>query len=224
MPDLAHARSNRIIELGLRDHVITNESIHRRVLPEVAAATAQKIISKLIKRGLLKRWPLHGSRSYLRLGSSAIARWQYPASYSRRLGPQVLPYLMGCLSLTTYGTSPPVRLLPCELEQAFPEFPTTRDVQQWAYYQELSESETKLATIRVEFRVGGDVVVNKIAEQLHRLRNHPTLNQVLDSNRMIVHVVTATAEQEEAIWNSVSRIPLPAEIRTCHDPRLTCFL
>ena len=74
-PDLTDERSNEMLRFVARNQIATNDALNRTVVPEVAAATAQKMISKLIKRGLLKRWKLHASKSYLRLGPSAIARW-----------------------------------------------------------------------------------------------------------------------------------------------------
>ncbi len=223
-PDLLHHRSNEMVRFLLRNHVGTNETIRRVVVPEVQKPTAQKLIVRLIKRGLLKRWPLHASKSYLRLGSAAIARWQYPQSYSRRLGPQVLPYQLGCLSLMANSQPSIQRLLPEELAQAFPDFPNTRDLHQWAYYLDSSGPASKLVTVRVEYRVGGEAVINKVAEQLHRYRQHPCVNRLLDEQRFIVHVVTATAEQEMALWDAADRLRFPAILRTAHDKSLTLFL
>ena len=223
-PDLAHERYNAMLRFVARNQIATNDALNRTVVPEVAAATAQKMISKLIKRGLLKRWKLHASKSYLRLGPSAIARWRYPASLSRRLGPQVLPYLLGCLSLTTYSQPPLKRLLTQELEATFPGFPVGRDLLQWAYYRETQVGLDSLVTIRVEYRVGGDAVINKLSEQIHRYRQHECIAALLESRRFHVHVVTATAEQEQALHSSANRLGFTVPLRTCHDPSLTCFL
>lgn len=224
-PDLKHQRSNRIIEFVLRNHTATNEAIRREILPDVSVSTAQKIISKLIKRGLLKRYRLHSSKSYVRLGPSAMARWSYPPTYSKRLGPQVLPYLMGCLSLATYSTPKVERLLPEELDSIVPGgFPKTRDLNQWAYYQTGDGGHDLLFTIRIEFRVGGDAVINKLSEQIHRYRQHSCIAKLIADGTFGVHVVTATAEQEEAVHSAAVRIGFPVLLRTSHDPDLTCFL
>lgn len=223
-PDLAHERSNEMIRSAARNLVVTNESLHSEVVPEVTKATAQKLIVRLIKRGLLKRWPLHASKSYLRLGPAAVARWQYPTSLSRRLGPQVLPYQLGCLSLTSRSQPPIQRLLPEELEEQFPGFPNTRDLQQWAYYLDSSSGVPKLVTIRVEYRVGGEIVVNKLAEQIHRYRAHRQINELLNTERFLFHVVTATVQQEESLWDAAEQLGFPAQLRTAHDHSLTLFL
>ena len=223
-PDLDHARSNSMLEFVIRNQIGTNDALHKIVVPEVAPATAQKLIQRLIKRDLLKRWPLSGCKSYLRLGPSAIARWQYPQSLSRRLGPQVLPYLLGSLSLMTYHKPPLKRLLPHQIIRQFPGFPATRDLHQWAYYRDRSSGVSRLVTVRVEFRVGGETVVQKIADQLHRYRQHSAVDRLIDDQRFLVHVVTATPEQEAALWSASERLLLPVELRTCHDTSLTCFL
>jgi len=223
-PNLTHERSNEIIWFIVRNLIATNDTLHRELFPDIAKATAQKIIVRLIKKGLLRRWPLHASKSYLRLGPSAIARWQYPESFARRLGPQVLPYQMGCLSLFSKHKPKLERLLPEELSLRLPGFPDTRDLHQWAYYLEDSSVGIRLVSIRVEYRVGGDAVINKIAEQLHRYRQHPCINQLLDHGRFLVHVVTATAEQEMALWDAAERLSFPVELRTASDRSLTLFL
>lgn len=222
LPDLPHERSNRFIELILRNQLATNDVLHRRVVPDVATDTAQKMIRRLIKRSLLKRWPLHGAFSYLRLGSAAITRWQYPPKYARRLGPQTLAYQLGCLSLMSYSEPPLTRLFPWELEEFG--LPYTRDLHQWAYYREESEGRSRLGTVRVQFRNGGEFVIRKLTEQLHNYRRHQAFSSLLDEQRLIVHVVTATAEQEESIWEAADKSSFPAELRTGHDPGLTQLL
>lgn len=225
LPDLKHQRSNEIISFCLRNHAATNNAIRYQILPDISVSTVQKIVSKLIKRGLLKRYRLHASKSYLRLGQSSIARWGYPASYSRRLGPQVLPYLLGCLSLTTYSKPPLKRLLPSELDSMVPNgFPESRDLNQWAYYRQQENGTETLFTIRVEFRVGGDAVINKLSEQIHRYRQHPSIAKLIADKSFGVHVVTATAEQEEAVHSAAVRLGFPVSLRTSHDPDLTSFL
>lgn len=213
-----------MIRFVLRNHVATNNTLHREVFPDVGTATAQKLILRVIKRGLLKRWPLHASRSYLRLGPTAIARWQYPESYSRRLGPQVMQYQLGCLSLFSKSEPKVPRLLPQELDQLVPGFPQTRDLRQWAFYSDSSTGVDRLATVRIEFRVGGDAVINRLAEQIHSYRKHPCINQLIDQRRFIAHVVTATPEQESALWDAAERCCFPIELRTAHDKSLTLFL
>ncbi|WP_168205460.1 hypothetical protein [Bythopirellula goksoeyrii] len=160
----------------------------------------------------------------MRLGQAAIARWQYPKKYSRRLGPQILPYHLGCLSLTTLKKETPKRLLPSELEAYFPGFPQTNELQQWAYYLDSSTGVDRLATIRVEYRVGGFAVINRVAEQFHSYRQHDCINELLDSGRFILHVVTATPQQEESLWDAAEHLAFPAPLETSHDTSLTMFL
>ena len=223
-PDLAHERSNNMIKFLLRNYVGTNDSIHRMELSDVQKPTAQKLIVRLINRGLLRRWPLHSSKSYLRLGQAAIARWQYPKKFSSRLGPQILPYHLGCLSLTTLKRESPKRLLPSEIEEYFPGFPETNDLQRWAYYRDCSTGIDRLAMIRVEYRIGGDAVINKVAEQFHQYRQHPCINELIDAGRFMLHVVTATPQQEEALWDAAERLCFPAPLETSSDFGLTMFL
>lgn len=221
LPDLKHPRTNDSIYFTLRNHIATNDVLHRTIFPEVSVATAQKLISKMLKRGLLKRWPLYGSKSYLRLGPAAIARWGYPSILARRPGPQVLPYLWGCLSLCTKSDPPLSRLMPHELEVHCPGFPSSRDLQQWAFYRDASN---RLGMIRVEYRASAAAVVSKLAEQIHRYRQHQRISELIRSGQFFVHIIAATAEQESAIWAEADRAGLSVEIQTCHDPSLTMFL
>ncbi|MEQ8849004.1 hypothetical protein [Botrimarina sp.] len=223
-PDLAHERSNDSIHFVLRNQIATNQTLHQAIFPEVSVATSQKIISKMIKRGLLKRWFYYGTKSLVRLGPTAIARWGYPPVLARRPGPQVLPYLWGCLSLCTKSKPPLLRLLPEELEARFPGFPTSRDLQQWAFYCDASDETSKLGMIRVEFRTSGAIVIAKLCEQLHRYRTHEAINELFRSKRIFIHIVTATPEQESSLWEEAQRQGLGVELRTCHDPSLTMFL
>lgn len=225
-PDLKHQRSNDILAFVIRNEVATNEAIHRRVLhtPRIATATVQKIVRRLIKRDLLARWPLRGSQTYLRLGPAAIARWGYPQRLCRRLGPQKLEYQFGCLSLMTYHQPPLTRLLRQRLQKLIPTFLSSRDLMQWAYYLEDAGAVSKLATVRVEFRASAPAIVSKLNQQLHDYRRHPVINGLLDRSMLIVHVVTATPEQEESIIQSADQQGFPAELRVNHDPRLTAFL
>lgn len=223
-PDLAHERSNASIRFVARNQIATNDTLHRIVFPEVSTATAQKLISKMIKRGLLKRCFFYGSKSYLRLGPAAIARWRYPQALARRPGPQVFPYLWGALSLCSKSKPPLVRLFPHEVEAIFPGFPSTRDLQQWALYGDEASETPRLGMIRVEFRCSGRTVVEKLAEQLHRYRQHTVVDSMLNRQQLFVHVVTATAEQEASIWEAAEAVGLAIELRTCHDPSLTLFL
>lgn len=223
-PDLAHERSNAILRFVARNQIATNQTLHQVLFPTVTKTTAQKLIVRLINRGLLKRWPLHASKSYLRLGASAIARWRYPASLSRRLGPQVLPYLLGTLSLMSHSYPSHERLLASELEEHFPGFPKSRDLHQWAYYRDNKDEHNQLATVRVEYRVGGEIVIAKVMEQFHRYRQYECFNRLLEEGRLILHVVTATVEQERSLWEAADRLGFPAQLRTAHDNSLTLFL
>ena len=224
-PDLDHERSNEIIHFVLRNHVATTDAIRYRVLPPgVTKNYCQKLVRKLVKRSLLKRWPLHAQYTYLRIGSRSVERWQYEESYYRRLGPQKLPYELGCLWLMAYHEPPLTRLFPHERATLFPDFPDSSDLRQWAYYEDSSEGEPKLATLRVEYRVGGDAVITKLNAQLYKYRKYPLIDRLLDSSRFVVHIVTATQEQENAIWNAYDRIGVPAELRVNHVPSLTMFL
>jgi len=186
--------------------------------------TGQKIVRRMLHRGLLKRWRLKGSKSYLRLGAAAIARWQYSESLSRRLGPQALPYAFGSLSLFTHHSPSIVRLLPHELIQLFPGFPPVNGFQQWAYYRDGSGPQDRLFAVRVEYRIGGKSVVKKLASHIHLYRNHSALNQLIDEGRFGFHIVTATKEQEQAVSNAADQFGFPVELRTAHDLSLTMFL
>lgn len=202
----------------------TNRSLYQKLWPEVGEATAEQLVQRMVKRGLLKRWPLHASRTYLRLGSAAIERWQYPHSYYRRLGPQILPYVWGCHSLTAYKKPAPVRLLPAELEEFIPDFPMERDLRQWAYYRDTENGVDSLVTIRVEYRVGGEAVIKRAAEHFHRYRRHPVLDDLLEQGRFQLHVITATAEQEESLWDAADKQGFRVPLRIDRDPSLTLFL
>jgi len=223
LPDLDHERSNAMLRMVLRNRITTNDAIRRIILPKLAPDTVQKMVRKLTKRGFLKRWRLHASKSYLRLGPSAIARWNYPESFARRLGPQKLSYEFGCLSLMVYHTPPLQRLLPEEIPAYFPGLPPSRDLMQWAYYREQVAAGERLVTVRVEFRLGADSIITKLAEQLHNYRRHAEFSALIDQQRLAIHVVAATPEQEEALHYANHRTPLPVELKTAHDPALTLF-
>lgn len=224
IPDLTHERSNAMLRRAIRNKVETNRTLHHALFAGLGEATVQKLIRRMTDRGLLKRWRYDGSKSYLRLGQAAIARWGFAGEYYRRLGPQKLPYELGCLSLMTYHDPPLIRLLPHELVTHFAGFPVTKDVQQWAYYRVKSGDGPALATVRVEFRQGGDSVVAKLGKQLHSYRKHQAFDQLYAEGRLILHVVTATADQEAALQAAAENGLPNIELRTSHDPSLTRFL
>ena len=219
IPDLENARDNQVICDVFRHSITTQEAAHRRRFTGLKFDASRKVLRRLTDQHFLVQYPLWENKSYWRLGPRAIRRWHFPRKRQDPLGPQRLPYEIGCLALTCLSATHRTRLLPHKLFQLLPWFP--ENLRQWAYLWE----NNRLGMIRVEPRCRPDRLVGKLCEHVYRYGAlAPEFSELVDDRRFFLAVVCASEEQEHAVQHEAQHQNIDVEIETSHYPELVRFM
>jgi hypothetical protein len=209
LPKLKDRRDTQILCDVFRNELTTLEATHKRWFGELTPDAARKVIDRLGRDKYLVDYPLWNNTPYYRLGPRGIKRCNCSAKRGDAVGPQRLPYLLGCVALTCLGPTTRLRLLPHELVKHVPFFAPTMHGP-WAYLWE--EEGQRLGTIRVELRLRADRVVKKLCDQLYQYAGmSEEFSELIDSGRFFYCVVMASEEQEFALQEEAEqglRVPL----------------
>ena len=180
----------------------------------------RKTAKRLTDEGYFSQFPLWDNRSLYRLGQRAINAWGFPRKRGSKLGPQRLPYEIGCLAYTCMDTVVKKRLLPHEIQRRCPAFPPTL-MHPWAYTWESNQ----LVTIRVEPRCGNPRrVIEKLAAQSFRYCEDDAVERMWNQNQFAFAVVVTSEEQEAVLHRANDDLGNPVRLQTSHYPELIRFM
>ena len=218
IPDLKNTRDKHILCDVFRNEMTTVAATHERRFSGLKLNTCGKVLRRLTKEKYLNEYHLWGNKSYWRLGPRGIQACNCSRKRGHALGPQRLPYLLGCLKVTCLSYTPRTRLLPHKLFQYLPWFPDR--LLQWAYLWE----DNRLGTIRVEPRIRADKLVQKLCEQVYQYGGmHSEFEKLIDERRFFFVVVTATEDQEHVVEDERKHQGLCVPLETIHYKELVRF-
>lgn len=210
-PDLPRARENNLIRHLFRNFISLHAVMHDLFFDGLSTDTSRKVLQRMVKQGLLTRYPLFHNRHYFRLGTAAAQRWAYPRTRCHQLGAQRLPYELGVLHYVSQHDRVKKRLLPHELKNRFEWFPD--GLMQWAYLMQ----QGKLVTLRTELSGRADRIIEKFGRQLYDYSTLPQFRELIESDQFAFCVVTATAAQAVAIEQRSPDLIVDLSTHICPD-------
>jgi len=215
-PTLKNRRDTHLVRHVSRNSISILDVMHRLFFEGLSIDMCRKTAKRLTEEGYLAQFRLWDNRSLYRLGQRSISTWSLPRKRGNQLGPQRLPYEVGCLAYTCMDSVIKKRLLPQELLHQCPGFPESL-IHQWAYTWERDQ----LFTIRVEPRCANPRrVVEKLASQLFNYCQNESVAKLWERQQFAFTVVVTSEEQEAVLHQANEQLGEPVRIETSHYPEL----
>ena len=211
-------RDQRIVELTARYRLGTNAAYQRVLFQGQSLNAVTKVTSRLCRQGWLRRYPLIPPEDYFTLGPTAVRELGYPARRTEPLGPQALPIDYAVLLYATLGERERQRLTKDDLSQSAPWMP---DELTHAPYCQSAHGFLEL--IRVDLGGAPYHIARKAAADCSARLEYPEFQQLVDTDRFQLVILTATASKARLIRQSIDALSWTPRLRLhlTMIPRLT---
>lgn len=197
-------RDYEIFQHLLRYRLTTREILHQLFFSDSEPNAATKVTSRLVLHDYLRRYDLFPPRSYFVVGPQAARFLGISSKKAASLGPQALMREYGTLAFCCLSKEPRQRLTVSELQQRYPQL-LAGGLDSSHYYLDNDGQTTRLAYIRVDHGGPPDHVVRKCREDFDARYRHEAFRPVIDNDRFLIAVVTATQEKATAIHEAIKR-------------------
>jgi hypothetical protein len=197
-------RDYEILDHLRRYRMTTREVLHRLFFSDSELNAVTKVTSRLVDHGFLNRYELYSGRSYFVVGPEAIKLFGLSPKKCRAIGTQALPREYGILLYCCMANTPRERLLVSELQQKVPNF-TGKRSDCGHYYLDHDGETVRLAHIRVDQGGPPDHVIRKCREDLEMQLRIAAVRTLIEQDRYLVAIITATEEKAAAIREAIER-------------------
>jgi hypothetical protein len=221
---LTDDRDMRILQHVARHRLTTNDVIHRLFCPTARANAAVKISTRLVRMGLLRRFPLAHPQVYFTLSAKACQQLRTGTYRSQPLGPQSLPSEVAALHYCTCGSRYHDRLSIREVVDRFPWFPLVSRHDIYCLDQDQPNSAI-LEWIRTDLGGPSHLITRKARGRLDRWMAFPSFVAAQKHNAFRFVFLTSTSEKSQALHESLSAQDWPddASIHMAVIPQLFRF-
>jgi hypothetical protein len=195
-------RDKAIVEYIRRYHMGTPESLAKRICPELSANALKKTLQRLVKRGVLRRFPLYQQRFYYILSRQVCQELQLSLRRSMPLGHEGL---VQHLAVLVFCEQCNLQLL---TQQEFTtHFPELYRPHLPSGYYFLEPAAGSLGWIMVDHGSRPDRLVSKVGRVIGKRYALPEFAKVIQADAFSIALVTATALKKQAIERALLERP-----------------
>jgi hypothetical protein len=206
-------RDFEIFEHITRYRLTTHEFLHKLFFNDGSRLNAvTKVTSRLTRRRFLNRCDLFGSNKYFTLGPRVVGFVAVSQNRVRALGSQALPHEFGTLAFCLRSEIHRRRLTVSELSQHSGQL-LQPGVDNSHYFLEDADGTTFLGHLLVDQGGSASYVARKCAEQIEIRQRRPPLNQLIQSNRFLIGIATATQSKKDDILRVLQATSWPVQFR-----------
>jgi hypothetical protein len=205
-------RDYEIFQHLLRYRLSTREILHRLFFSDSDINAVTKVTSRLEAHGYLNNYELYAPRRYFVLGPNAARMFGLSLKKTREMGPQTKAHEYGVLAFCTLPNQLRERLMVREIHERYPQL-LTKGIDSSHYYLDNDGEVTRLGYIRVDQGGPPDHVVRKCRADLEARLEHKPFAELIDGQRFLIAVVTATEPKARAIHEALKRHAWPIRFR-----------
>lgn len=216
-------RDYEILDHLRRYRLTTREVLQRQFFSDLELNAVTKVTSRLVDHGFLNRYDLYSGHSYFVIGPEATKLFGVSPKKCKPLGTQALPREYGILLFCCMAETPRERLLVSELQKKLPDF-TGKHTDCGHYYLDHDGSMVRLANMRVDQGGPPDHVARKCRDDLEMQMRHTPVRTLVEQDRFMVAIITATDEKAAAIKEALKRHTWPVRFRVEPVPQLAELL
>ena len=192
-----NATERRIVEQVIRDHLATNDSIHRRFFAACHRSTVTRTTSRLCNAGWLAEALLNYPRKYFLPGPQAVSAYGIPQQRQNPLGPQSLPTEYALLEYTGANSADVARLTTEDLQLRYPWY--RKENLTAPHCLRVSNEQQMLELIRVDLGGPADLVARKCRDGVQSRKNATEFEKLMLSRGFSIVIITATSSKAKAI-------------------------
>src|SRR5690606_4762836 len=194
-------RDLAILKLTWRYRLGLPEVYHRLLFDGLTPKAAERVITRLMKEGLLRSHLLFGARRYYTLTPRAARVLGVREKWLERpMGPQALIQNMSILAACCLAEPPRERMTAEEFAGRFPGL-VVRGLGASRYYLDRDEARgvVRLALYLPDFQSDVRRLVRKVRREFDRRMRHPEWNRLIKGGLFLVTVLTAFPRKADAL-------------------------
>jgi hypothetical protein len=207
-------RDLAILNFNWRYRVGLVQVYHRRFFEGLTPKAAERVITRLMKEGLLQSFPLHGANRYYTLtpkGARVLGvseKW-----LDKPMGPQALIQNVSILAACCLGPTARERMTAEEFTGRFPGL-VVRGLGSSRYYlhQEGPDRAVRLGLFLPDFQSDARRIVRKVRREFDRRMKHPEWNRLIRNDLFVVMVLTAFPSKVDRLGQLLGREHWPYRI------------
>ena len=206
-------RDYDILDHLARYRLTTRDVLHRLFFDDSEINAVTKVTSRLTDHGFLNKYEWAPNRNYFVIGRESARIMGVSPKKCKPLGSQTLPKELATLMFCCMGDERRERLKVSELQKQYPDL-LARKIDNSHYYVDRAEDgAVRLAFIRVDQGGTCDHIARRCEKDLEDRANMPSFRQLVDSDRFMIAIITASDDKAERVRETIRRRTWPVRFR-----------